>query len=72
MTFSPGPWRTYVQDISTNYGQKTTADIQLDITGYVKEGVLFAVLVPKNQFSQKLDYGLETSGTFYLTTAAIQ
>ena len=60
----------YVQDISTNYGQKTTAEIQLDITDYGTEGVLFAVLVPKNQFSQKLDYGLETSGTFYLTSAA--
>ena len=59
-----------VQDISTNYGQKTTAEIQLDITDYGTEGVLFAVLVPKNQFSQKLDYGLETSGTFYLTSAA--
>ena len=59
-----------VQDIVTNYGQKTTGDIQLDITGYGKEGVLFAVLVPKNRLSQKLDYGLEASGTFYLTTAA--
>ena len=60
----------YVQDISTNDGQKTIAEIQLDMTGYGTEGVLFAVLVPKNQFSQKLDYGLETSGTFYLTSAA--
>ena len=60
----------YVQDISTNDGQKATAEIQLDITDYGTEGVLFAVLVPKNQFSQKLDYGLETSGTFYLTSAA--
>ena len=62
----------YVQDISTNYGQKTTAEIQLDITDYGPEGVLFAVLVPKNQFSQKLDYGLEASGTFYLTSAATE
>ena len=60
----------YVQDISTNDGQKAIAEIQLDITDYGTEGVLFAVLVPKNQFSQKLDYGLETSGTFYLTSAA--
>ena len=62
----------YVQDISTNYGQKTTAEIQLDITDYGPEGVLFAVMVPKNQFSQKLDYGLEASGTFYLTSAATE
>lgn len=62
----------YVQDISTNYGQKTTAEIQLDITDYGTEGVLFAVLVPKNQFSEKLDYGLESSGTFYLTSAATE
>lgn len=60
----------YVQDISTNYGQKTTAEIQLDITDYGPEGVLFAVLVPKNQFSENLDYGLEASGTFYLTCAS--
>lgn len=60
----------YVQDISTNFGQKTTAQIQLDISGYGREGVLFAVLVPKNQYSQQLDYGLESSGTFYLTTAS--
>lgn len=62
----------YVLDISTNYGQKTTAEIQLDITNYGTKGVLFAVLVPKNQFSQKLDYGLESSGTFYLTSAATE
>ena len=60
----------YVQDISANYGQKATAQIQLDISGYGREGVLFAVLVPQNQFSQQLDYGLEASGTFYLTSAA--
>lgn len=60
----------YVQNISTNYGQKTTAEIQLDITDYGLEGVLFAVLVPKNQFSENLDYGLEASGTFYLTCAS--
>ena len=60
----------YVQDISTNYGQKATAEIQLDISGYGREGVLFAVLVPKNRFAQKLDYRLESSGTFYLATAS--
>lgn len=59
-----------VQDISTNYGQKTTAEIQLDITDYGTKGILFAVLVPKNQFSENLDYGLEASGTFYLTCAS--
>lgn len=62
----------FVQDISTNYGQKTTAEIQLDISGYGPEGVLFAVLVPRNRFSGKLDYGLEVSGTFYLTSAATE
>ena len=62
----------YVQDISAQYGQKVISEIHLDISNYGREGVLFAVLVAKNQRSQQLDYGLETSGTFYITDAATE